>query len=606
MEMSGHLDPGLLPSRRGLLGRKALALLHPDLHQIPARDELGAGVMQLLNRHRESEHLTSPSARSKSRYDSLALLAVLAFGIITLVGTIYCAPLPQIVLGHDIFLLLDGAQKWQFGIVPHKDYYSPFGPVAYALVFMGAKMSGSMKFAYPAAVCIAGLLTLFAGTYIAFTRMSRGLACVTVLFLFGVAIAPEPLRFPTYCWTYACIYNRWGYALIGLLILLAARAPFRDEKWLHWCDGSLTGFCLANLLFLKISYGLLAIFTLAGLCVLYPRRKEFYLSLALGTMATSAFWLTCIGWDIKDMLVDLAIAKKSRTGIDTSEFLLNTSQSLGTVLLCSSGILALVGTQISLGKPPFNLEIGRITLAFVGLVFLAILIVVTNCPLGIQVEMPILGLVALLFAQKSLDLFNDASPGRPRLDLRTGLWPGAAIIVALSVAGPIARENYSSLALAINFFHRGVHLPARETLQNGPLAGFQFNGYGGDPIMPTTYAGKLEAGLGLLRRTGNLGKPVIAVDFTNPFNALQGIKPPVGSPTSWQLGYSFASDAAPPPSSVFKGAEVILWAKIFGDGNAKNLVVLDQLYGDWVREHYEFRGETTLWRIYQLKGSASN
>jgi hypothetical protein len=48
----------------------------------------------------------------------------LAVCLTVIACTWYTGAVPQMVFGHDLFALLEGGWKWNWGILPHHDYYS--------------------------------------------------------------------------------------------------------------------------------------------------------------------------------------------------------------------------------------------------------------------------------------------------------------------------------------------------------------------------------------------------------------------------------------------------------------------------------------------------
>ena len=150
--------------------------------------------------------LVRAASRSPRPYIAGAVCASLGL----LAAFIYGAPVPQLLFGHDLILILDGAWKWNSGIVPHVDYYSPLGFLTFALVGWGAKIGGSLANAVPGAICLVALLALPVCCYATFARMRPWLAAVATVALMASAIAVHQLKFENSALTYSTIYNRWG------------------------------------------------------------------------------------------------------------------------------------------------------------------------------------------------------------------------------------------------------------------------------------------------------------------------------------------------------------------------------------------------------------
>src|SRR5205085_1346459 len=100
-------------------------------------------------------------------------------------------------------------------------------------------------------------------------------------------------------------YNRYGYALIGLLLVesvascdLLAR---RDERW----GGVSTGAILAILLFLKISYFVGAVFLTVALIPCRKQVRDRWAGMFCGFAALFAAFWAYLGFDLAPMWNDL-------------------------------------------------------------------------------------------------------------------------------------------------------------------------------------------------------------------------------------------------------------------------------------------------------------
>src|SRR3954447_19151484 len=104
-----------------------------------------------------------------------SLIAWLVFAMVASLAMTYVSyrtgMLPQLIFGHDLFALLDGAWKWKWGSIPHLDYYSPVGLLTYAIIALGLKVSGNIHDAMPAAVALFALFLLPPLLFASFTRM---------------------------------------------------------------------------------------------------------------------------------------------------------------------------------------------------------------------------------------------------------------------------------------------------------------------------------------------------------------------------------------------------------------------------------------------------
>jgi hypothetical protein len=191
--------------------------------------------------------------------------------------------------------------------------------------------------------------------------------------------------------------------------------------------------------------------------------------------------------------------------------------------------------------------------------------------------------------------------GKIIVSRRAVLLPIASYVIAVVLAGTVTLRNIQSVLYARELKDKGATLPKDQTLQSGALKGLEISALGGDPLLPTSYVGKIQDGLDLLARTGNSAKPVLSLDFSNPFNVARGVRPPDGSTLAWQLGFLYSASVAPDVGQVFNGTEVVMIPKKFGDGDQQSLAILKQHYGSYMDEHFKAAGESSQWYVLERK-----
>jgi hypothetical protein len=260
--------------------------------------------------------LTEPAPAARHPKWVALLCGALCTGLIICVWT--TGAVPQVVFGHDVMVLLDGGWKWKWGFVPHTDYYSPFGALTFLLVALGIDVSGSMVHALAAATCLVAAFALPLGLYAAFSRLHPAAAFAAVILLIAAAVTPHELRFGSEAWSYAAVYNRWAYALFGIAVLVIAVPPRTHWRWSEWTDGAIAGACVALLIFLKISYGLLAVAIFIGFAPFQLRKLGYW----AGAAAIGAFVVLVFGillrWGYPMLLTDMKIASQARHGLGVS------------------------------------------------------------------------------------------------------------------------------------------------------------------------------------------------------------------------------------------------------------------------------------------------
>ncbi|MFN2476897.1 MAG: hypothetical protein ABR526_11235 [Chthoniobacterales bacterium] len=510
----------------------------------------------------------------------------------------WTGPVPQIVFGHDVMVLLEGGWKWKWGFRPHTDYYSPFGALTFLLVALGIDLTGSLVQALPAATCIVAALALPMALYGTFSRLHPIAAFAATILLIAAAVTPHELRFDSTVWSYAAVYNRWAYALFGVAIVTIALRPTMAWSRRDWADGLIAGACVMSLIFLKISYGLLAAAIFIGFAPFRRRSAGYWLGALLSGVLVVLFVGLLLRWGFSLLLADMQIASKARHGLDAAQFL-KWAGSLRSDLVALSSLAALwFICGVVFGRAAIICRFINALLLLGGFGVSAAAILMTNSPLGGLQESPVTGLGALVFLGGILsDCWNKRLTEDWRRVAVAVVTCAAAAALALFVVAPVTGRDLKSISEAARFKANKSSLLPLETFQTGPLQGLQIKDFGGDPPLPTTYVGKVNDGLELLARTGNSHRSVAALDFANAFNVARGVKASRTAPTVWQLGFVFSATSAPALDRVFNGEDVIMIPVRFGDGNQGNITVIRQLYGAYLDERYVLAGESEQWQL---------
>jgi hypothetical protein len=411
-------------------------------------------------------------------------------------------------------------------------------------------------------------------------------------------VTPHELRFESTVWSYAAVYNRWAYALFGVAVLVIGMRPTITWRWREWADGIVAGLCVVLLIFLKISYGLLAAAIFIGFAPFRWRGRGYWFGAAAAGALVALLFALLLRFGFAALLADMQIASRARHGLGVAA-LKTWALSLKPDLIALAVLSALwcVTGLVFARAAAFRRVLDAVLL--LGCFSLsASAILMTNSPLGGLRESPVTALGALVFLGGILnDCWSRFRAAKlPEVAALVAVAAVAAVL-AFKVVIPVTGRNLKSVLLAAQFKRSGLSLTPPEVFQRGALQGFQVKDFGGDPPLPTTYVGKVNDGIELLARTGNSARPVAALDFANPFNVARGVKPSRTAPTVWQLGFVFSDTSAPARERVFNGEDVIMIPARFGDGNQANLTVIRQHYGAYLDEHYALAGESEQWQL---------
>src|SRR5208337_1301460 len=203
-------------------------------------------------------------------------------------ATAFVGAVPTRIFGGDNFFLLDNGWRIVCGQRPHLDFFSPWGPVMFLLVGMGLSLAGGSVNGIGYGNAIAGLIIgLWA------LRLSRGRLASWYGFIFGLFLvllvtSPYPLGYWPYLSSHSMLYNRYGYALLGLVLLECTQRKEGAHRDAGEMPGGLsTGALAAVALFLKASYFAVCLPLIAA--SLLFRRPNLKRSIGLALVSLSYF-----------------------------------------------------------------------------------------------------------------------------------------------------------------------------------------------------------------------------------------------------------------------------------------------------------------------------
>jgi len=252
----------------------------------------------------------------RPRRSDVAFIAalVLACALAAFIGV----PAPLGSYAHDTFFFLDNAYRVIQGQVPDRDFSSAWGPVIYLVEAAGLLLSGMRPagMGYANAV-FGGLIAVWAFSIVR-TRGSPVSACAAGIYTVLLLTAPFPIGNSPLDFGYAMLYNRYGYALFGIIMMECAPSTLPGSAGIRQgpCGAISTGTAVGLLACLKISYALVAIpfvgilAICSGLGFRDLRRRIFGLC---GGFVTLIVLVMCyLRFDVTDMLRDLAGAAVAR------------------------------------------------------------------------------------------------------------------------------------------------------------------------------------------------------------------------------------------------------------------------------------------------------
>jgi hypothetical protein len=464
--------------------------------------------------------------------------------------TVWIGVPPQRLFEHDIFFLLDNGYRVAQGQVPNRDFSSAWGPVMFVIEATGLKLSNLR----PEGVAYANALF---GTLLALWayRVSRNrLAGIYTLLLI---VAPFAIGWGALNYTYGMLYNRYGYALLGIVVLECATGEF----------GISTGAACVLLASLKMSYAVAAMpFVLFS----WPFRKQRLLGLVIGGGIAGLLVLAYLRFDVLDFYRDLHMAAQSKAW-NFREML---RVGFAPVALAESIPLMILGVLAGRARSILLAALTFLTGTFV---------LATNHQFAGH---PLVGFAALAIVSHA-----SLAPTKDRRPIAVAL---AAICLA-----PVMLQSAISLGGAtIEKQGSGITFE--------PVAQVVTTDTGGP-----AYQVVLADGISLLIRHTGSQDGVLAMDMLNPFNYLLRRPSPLGGMASATWNYQFSEQAHIPPDIYFGNARFVMQRKYdpkAGDYAIENpnIAGLEQLYGPTLLQRYRLIEETSHWRLYDLNVPAGS
>ena len=469
---------------------------------------------------------------------------------------------------HDAFGTLDGAWRVLNGQTPHADFYSPLGPLIYLVTAFGLLLShgGAEGAGYSQALC-GGLLGLW--TYL-FSRRRLGhlpaiLLCVMVVLLSinPSSVGEPPIR------TSCMAYNRYGYALVTLLLVEGVAGRDSERRRAEFWGGVSTGAILALLLFLKISYFVGGTALVAALIPCRKQVKERWAGLIGGFLPVSLAFCAYLGFSLVPMWNDLRMvagAKPVRISwYIVDNLYLPVAFYLGFIF-ASARFLWFGGAR----PAARTIGIGGVAVCLAGIFLLS-----TNFQFY---GLPLNAMAAILVLQQIA-----AHP--PRASSHKLKQAGLLLWGSLLIAGDL---GYETMGLGFGAWQKHSW-GANPSFHAAVLDGFR--------TFEASYVDLVNDGLALVNQHRRPDDTVMSLDFSNPFSYALGMRPASGGAITLHYRGNFSDSHHPTPERLFGTASLVMQPVA---PTEKGLIrSVPRIYGPYLKEHFHPIGESAGWRIYR-------
>jgi len=479
---------------------------------------------------------------------------------------------------NDLLIFLDGAYRVTSGQIPHRDFATALGALVYYIPAAGYVLSGSLGGAMPIGVALLLLILAPAMAHIVSSRLQPALALPYAAFLLLIVAVPMNLGEGVTALSFGMFYNRVGWAALALLLVMYVR-PERSGSRQDWLDGLSGALLIVLMLFLKVSYGVVAV-AFAVLLLLDARHRR-WAALALAvTLAVGV--IVEVGWGLagaylSDVLMAGKVSGALRGSVQklTDTFLRNLADYVLFVLFVG---LALWRTR------------SMRDLIFYGFCALSGLMIINQ---NFQTWGIITLSAAAVVAAETL-----ARSDLARRD-EAKAWSTSPAAYLLLLAFVLPTIVHCSIAL-------GLHAGLASTRRSGDFALPNLDRIRlvdlwttGDHNFFATYAATLQDGAHALGNLDSRPGPVVVLDFVNPYSAGLGLPPPTGDSSWHHFGRTFDLTHYPPVEKVFGNARLVMEPKWPVERSTYD--GLREVYGAHLADQFELVQETEHWKIYRAR-----
>jgi len=492
------------------------------------------------------------------------------------------------IYGHDVFAALDGAWRVLNGQRPAVDFYAVKGPAWYLVMAVGVALAhgNAAGLGYSTAL-VAAVMSVW--SFVILRRrmetMPLLLACIGLVLL---AVAPFALGGAPYATVFAMTYNRYGYALAGL-VLLECFLPFEDGDHRGGFFGGLSsGIGTALLLSLKISFGLVAV-TLVAVSVIARRGERARMAgLAAGFALFAVPLLAYLHFDVFALIRENRIVAAARGSHLGAHILL---KSLFSTMYESS--LVFVLALLTAALPGVVPRRRAILILVAALTIMADLLLMSTNAQG--QELPLVAVVALL-------LVNEVTVMLRRPDAPAALHAATLLGFGLLVVG--TRIGFDAAGMGLALGDKLIRADAGYHLAPPHLAALSFYGVANEEMKNDNgeeFVGYTSEGFDLVRAQSRPGESVRGMGATNPFS--YGLLRPPSQGGAVDIDATDLSEQVVPPAAMLLGDVDLIMIPKFPATERQAMEQVLSSYRDLLAEKYVLAAESTHWTLLRKRGN---
>jgi hypothetical protein len=434
---------------------------------------------------------------------------------------------------------------------------------------------------------------------IARNRMAWTPAALVSLLLTLIAVAPYPLGWPPNSFSHAMVYNRYGYALLGVVLVESFQTPSPDPNRRFSWGGLSTGILSATLLFLKPSYGLVALVFAAYSVLMGERGWRRPIVILLGLSVGVLGIMTWLRFDFEAVYRTLRILSGARSS-GLSWWSLRWSLAKGLRDFLALSLLVIFLSVIRSSKMPVARSFAP--LAIVLLVFLGGgLLLATNAQAD---GYPLNAVLAILFVEQALAAAKQSGLGASAAFSAGFLRADTIIVLAgLLCFGPELFASASGLASAMLESRKSP--PTSEVLRFQPahlssllLFDVPFGNDADDRSNGRTFVTYVNDGLDLIRTVSKSGETVYTLDMFNPFSYALLRAPAMGGTDVMALNHQYNDQHKPTSDRLFGSADILMVPKHPSSTETDARALFRNYLAD-VHTRYCLCAEDAWWQLYK-------
>lgn len=563
----------------------------------------------LLYGHRSTDagpqKLTSYFSSKKTRFIILAcyslLLTLVYYLVIVLPGSTYIS-----IWTNDVFIFFDGAYRLLHGQIPHRDFHTPIGSLAYALPLVGLKLQGGFAGSLESASLIVNTFILLSASRVLSSRYLLPVSIITLLFLSLIIVVPMNVGDTSENITFAMFYNRYGWAALTVLFLCypEPRSNERNHDGRNYLDALVIALLLAFLFYIKTTYFMVGLVFLPIMAIV--SRHNMRLALTSFVLLSVILCLVEYAFGITAGYIQDTMTSVHSSGVIRGDLFEPFVQNFGEYLLVGFVFSLIILTRLATaGYVIFVLYVAGSGLAILDqnaqwthiVTLLAVLIVSHEVLIRsddyssgtvASTHLKSMPFVTVIFA---IIIIYLATPLSGRVDAlvqytkEINKSETQYSIAALS--GFKTGEQYSLLTDVLqdkdtlDLFYKIRNNPAKQRLTQGEYMETIMDGY-------------------ILLNTMDINdKSVSVLDYVNPYSFLLDLKPPAGDYSFIDKNRNITKSIHIPAKTVFQSSDYIMMPK-FPINHPTNKL-LKEIYGQYIDSKYVRAKESDYWYVYSRR-----